>query len=412
MRIGIFGGAFDPPHLGHEKAAVAFLEQARLDRLYVIPSGKPPHKIISGGAEESDRLEMTKRAFLPLSKKISVSDREMQDQGTCYSYLTVERVAKAHPDAEIFLFVGTDQFLVFETWRRFEYILSLCTLCVMDRFEDVSKLSEKKAWLEENFGASVLLLQEKPYILSSTDIRRELGTRGFSESLSPRVNEWIAVRQIYSPPADPVRKELLERGRKLLSPHRFSHTLAVEREAVRIAELLSLSEEDVKDVARAALYHDLAKHMSDEDTLSFLESNGETVTQEDRRIPAVLHGKAAACMAEKDGVLSEDGVFAVRYHTTGRKGMGLKEKILYFADYTEETRTHEACRRMRCDFYANLPKGEKARRLYFDRCVLRVMENTARYLDENGVPCHLLGKEALADLKDRINSLYIGKDFE
>ena len=140
MRIGIFGGAFDPPHRGHEKAVLAFLKRAELDLLYVIPSGKPPHKVISGGAQDEDRLEMSRRAFLPLSEKIRISDSEVKDQGTCYSYLTVERIRGMHPDSEIFLFIGTDQFLAFETWKRFEYILEMqrLTLNGMTHFRHIT----------------------------------------------------------------------------------------------------------------------------------------------------------------------------------------------------------------------------------------------------------------------------------
>lgn len=403
MRIGIFGGAFDPPHLGHERAILAFLEKANLDLLYVIPSGKPPHKVISGGARDDDRLEMARLAFSPLSDKIRISDSEVRDQGTCYSYLTVERVRALHPDSEVFLFIGTDQFLAFETWRKFEYILELCTLCVMDRFEDFSKLNEKKALLQENFGARVLLLREKPYIISSTDIRQELKKHGFSRSLSPAVNEYITEKGIYSVFSDPIRKELVHRAKSELSPHRFSHTLSVERESVRIAKLLSLSAEDVRELSIASLYHDLAKNMSDEELCSFLIYKGELVTDEDRAVPAVLHGRVAACMAKEDGLLSEEGVLAVRYHTTGRAGMGLKEKILYFADFTEETRVHTACRKMRAQFYEKLPEEKNARLQFFDRCVLGVMENVAQYLREKKIPCHSLGEEALKDLKQKID---------
>ncbi len=403
MRVGIFGGAFDPPHRGHEKAVLAFIKNAELDLLYVIPSGKPPHKVISGGASDEDRLEMSRRAFLPLSEKIRISDSEVQDQGTCYSYITVERIREQHPGSEIFLFIGTDQFLAFETWRRFEYVLEMCTLCVMDRFEDFLKLNEKKSWLVENFRARVLLLQEKPYIISSTEVRRELAEWGFSGALSPKVNEWICEKGIYSSHSDPVRTSLLNRAKNTLSPHRFAHTLSVERETVRICKLLEFSEEDTKQMALSALYHDLAKNLSDEEASSFLIGQGEIVTDEDRRIPAVLHGRVAAVFAKKDGLLSDKAVLAVCYHTTGRSGMTTEEKILYFADFIEETREHDSCQKIRAEFYANLPDGKEARLRYFDRFVYRVMENTVYYLEKRKIPCHSLGLEALADLKRKID---------
>ncbi len=401
LRIGIFGGAFDPPHLGHEKAVLAFLEKARLDLLYVIPSGKPPHKLISGGARDEDRLEMSRLSFLPLSDRIRISDSEIKDQGTCYSYITVERVLEMHPDSDLFLFIGTDQFLAFETWRRFEYILKLCTLCVMDRFEDFSKLNEKKARLEENFGARVLLLEEKPYIISSTDIRRQVSEWGFSLSLAPAVNEYIAEKELYCASSDSLRRSILKKAKSTLSPHRFFHTLAVEREAVRIGSHLDLPPEDIREMALAALYHDLAKDLSADEAASYLYIKGEKVTDEDLEIPAVLHGRVAAQMAKEAGVFSAEAIDAICYHTTGRKGMHLKEKILYFADYIEETRTHKACQSAREVFYRNFPDDPSLRLTYFDQQVIKVMENVARHLKENNLPFHSLGEAALADMKQR-----------
>ncbi len=401
MRIGVFGGAFAPPHLGHEKAVMAFLEKADLDLLYVIPSGIPPHKTISAGATDEDRLNMAHLAFSYLSDKIVVSDMELVFKGTCYSFLTLEKLFKKHPGSDLFLFVGTDQFLVFESWRNFESILKTVTLCVMDRYESGDEIKKKKDFLEKNFGAHILLLEEKPYIISSTQIRTELEKFGFSLSLSPAVNEYIAEKGIYASQTDPLRKKLLDRVKEAVSKKRFFHTLSVERETVRLAKLLSFSEEKTKEIALAALYHDLTKEWSLEKSASFLE---EDISQLSKYEP-VLHGKTAAKIAKEEGFLSEEGVNAIAFHTTGRPGMSQMEKVLYFADYIEEKRTAESCKKMRRYFYENLPaeKGEIGD--FLDRCIIKVMENTNLYLEKKNIPVHPLGEQALEDLKNRKESV-------
>ncbi len=402
MRIGVFGGAFAPPHRGHEKASLAFLEKASLDLLYVIPSGIPPHKTISSGATDEDRLEMARLAFSPLSEKIRVSDMEILAKGTCYSYLTLEKIAETHPESEICLFVGTDQFLVFETWRNFEHILKNVTLCVMDRYEDTEALLRKKESLEKDFGARVLLLEEKPYIISSSEIRCEIEKYGFSEALSPAVNEYISLRGIYSSLSDPLRRELLERGKRSISEKRFLHTLSVEREVVRLGKLFSLSETDLREMALAALYHDLAKEWSIEESILFLARNGFGVSKSDEPL---LHGFVASVFAKEDGHISKDAFVAVRFHTTGRSDMSLKEKILYFADYIEEKRENASCKKVRRFFYENLPEGEKERLGHLDTCILMAMEHTENYLRKKNIPVHPLGIVAREDLENRKESI-------
>ena len=390
MRIGVFGGAFAPPHLGHIKAVKAFLEKASLDLLYVIPSGIPPHKVISSGASDMDRLEMTRLAFASLSEKIIVSDMELRAEGTCYSYLTLQKILELHPDSEIFLFVGTDQFLCFETWRNFEHILKTVNLCVMDRYENKEDLLRKKESLEKDFGARVLLLEEKPYIISSTDIREEIETFGFSDALTPEVNEYIAFHEIYSSFSDPVRRELLERAIKSISEKRILHTLSVEREAVRLGRIFSLSEGDLREIALAALYHDLAKDWKDEDCIAYLAQKGFGVSKLDEPI---FHGFVASIFAKEDGHISKDAFLAVRFHTTGCTNMTLMGKILYLADYIEEKRENDSCKKLRAFFYENLPQGKKERLLHLDDCIISAMENTENYLKKKNIPVHPWGSK-------------------
>ncbi len=401
MRVGIFGGAFDPPHRGHEKAAKTFLTSAGLDLLYVIPSGDPPHKALSSGSKGVDRLRMCALSFLPLSEKIRVSDMEICSKEKSYTYLTVEKIKKAHPEDEIFLFVGTDQFLAFETWRNFEKLLASCTLCVMDRFEDREVLLKKKESLEKDFGARCLIFEEKPYIISSTRIREEIGEKGFSVALSPKVNDDILENDLYGSLSCAERKKAVKRARETLSKDRLSHTFSVMRECVLLGEIFSLSEEEKKNLSLAALYHDLTKEWTPEEQKKFLEKRGEKVSEDEISSPAVLHGRSAAILFREEMGPSPEYESAIFYHTTGKKEMTLKEKILFFADFIEETRRHKVCLTMREYFYSHLPEKKEERETFLDHCIIKVLQQTISHLKEKKFPIHPLTAFALEDLKEK-----------
>ncbi len=392
-RIGIFGGAFDPPHRGHEKALLAFLSAVQPEKLYVIPSGTPPHKSLSRGAEDLHRYQMSRLAFESLSEKICVSDLEICSAEVSYTLLTVKKLKEIHPDGEFFLFVGTDQFLSFETWREPQTLLSLCTLCVMDRFSRQDAILAKKRELEDNFSALCLLLDEKPYIMSSTDIRQELKEKGYSFRLSPAVNAFISERGLYGVKEDKERKELLSRLQKELSNKRFQHTLSVEREVAELCCLLGAENE--RELRLAALYHDLTKEKSLAEQISLSEEFGFPLSSEDLQSPAVLHGITASLVAGREGILSHKAVLAIRNHTTGDEEMSLGEKILFFADYIEETRSYDVCRKMRRFFYEEMPEGEDDRRRHLDHCILKVMQETVKHLEENQKPIHPRTKRAV-----------------
>ena len=398
-RIGIFGGAFDPPHKGHEKALLTFLRGADLDLVYVIPSGIPPHKVKSGKSADSDRLEMAKLAFSPISEKIVVSDMEIASPETSYTYLTVEKISASHPEDEIFLFIGTDQLLSFESWRRVEYLFSRCTLCVMDRFDDGSVIRNQISHLEKKYRARFLLLEEKAFIISSTEIREELSEKGFSFGLSPKVNDYIALHGLYLANGILPRNDLILRLCREIGASRLSHTLSVERECVFLSELLGL--ENTKEMSLAALFHDLTKEKSTSEQIRILNEFGVKPSSEDIASPAVLHGMTAALLAEQEGLLSEKGVSAVRFHTTGKENMTVEEMVLYLADYMEETRKHPACIALRKEFYENLPSGFEGRLLHLKKAVYSAMKNTLLYIKEKNMPIHPLTQRALLDLEQK-----------
>ena len=115
-KIGVYGGSFNPPHLGHIQAAKAFQEELGLDKLLLIPAAEPPHKKLPAGSPSGQhRLEMVR---LWAGEGMQVCDLEIARGGTSYTYETVQQLKQQYPDDELILCMGTDMFLSFHTWKQ------------------------------------------------------------------------------------------------------------------------------------------------------------------------------------------------------------------------------------------------------------------------------------------------------
>ena len=201
MKVGIFGGTFNPIHKGHTEAALAFLETVSPDRLLVIPTKVPPHKAIKGEDDPEIRLEMTKRAFAEYpayAGSIEVSDIEIRSEGKSYTYYTLQKI-KAMGYDDIYLYCGTDMLLSFDSWFRFEDILKDCTLAYASRLEKAdASVSEKMEMLRSRYGARILEIPLDPIEISSSEIREmvKMG-KDTSAFLSPAVIGFIEERGLY-----------------------------------------------------------------------------------------------------------------------------------------------------------------------------------------------------------------------
>ena len=132
-RIGIYGGTFNPPHIGHILAASQAIETLKLDKLLLIPDRIAPHKDLpDNSATPEQRLEMLRIAAAGIPK-MEVSSLELDREGPSYTFETVSQLRLRHPQAELFLLMGADMFLSFENWRRAEQIAREVTIAVAYR---------------------------------------------------------------------------------------------------------------------------------------------------------------------------------------------------------------------------------------------------------------------------------------
>lgn len=198
LRVGIYGGAFSPIHNGHVAAAKAFMEQMWLDVLFVIPTGISPHKQMSTGASDRDRLEMCKMAFEGVEGVI-VSDMEIRRQGTSYTVDTLR--ALTAPDRRLFLLCGTDMILSLDTWREPDEIFKLAYPVYIRREEDESlddALVKKVTEYRNKYGKNVVRIQAPAVCVSSSQVRALIANGADYSSLVPgKVAEYIKEKELY-----------------------------------------------------------------------------------------------------------------------------------------------------------------------------------------------------------------------
>lgn len=182
MRIGILGGSFDPPHMGHLYLGRQFAESLRLDRVLVTPAKVPPHKADKRLAPDRDRLEMCRLTFT--EPYFEISDLEMRLPGKSYTVHTLAALKKLYPADALFLLVGSDMLLYFDQWYRWQEILSMCTLCAFSRAADES-FSVLQAYNNAVLGGRAVIKNIAPLQISSTEIRAKLAAGASVRGLLP-----------------------------------------------------------------------------------------------------------------------------------------------------------------------------------------------------------------------------------
>lgn len=132
MRLGILGGTFDPPHLGHLAVAQDACTRLGLDRVSFVPAAQPPHKLDAVRTPPALRMEMT-RAAIAGDERFDALDIELERDGPSYTADTMRVLAGRMPETELFLLLGTDQFRELASWREPEVIAAIATLVVVPR---------------------------------------------------------------------------------------------------------------------------------------------------------------------------------------------------------------------------------------------------------------------------------------
>ena len=202
-RIGLYGGTFSPPHMGHVRAAEAFLSRFRLDMLYIMPAYVPPHKAISNGDIPAHRLNMARIAFRSLTDggHAVVSELEISRQGKSYTADTLAELyglCGIKGRHGIYMLTGDDMFTTLDTWRRPEEIFDRAHIVYVSRGGSEELCLLKRAEYEARFGAVVDRLDIEPLPVSATELRRAIAEgRDTAGLLLPEVLEYIEKEGLY-----------------------------------------------------------------------------------------------------------------------------------------------------------------------------------------------------------------------
>jgi nicotinate-nucleotide adenylyltransferase len=132
MKIGLYGGSFNPPHIGHLILAEMIHEALNLDLVLFVPSAIPPHKDDDSMLAAEERLRLTELAVAG-NERFGVSDVEIRRGGTSYTVDTVDEIGRIHPRALLWLIVGTDNLVSFHRWKEYAAILERCRLVALNR---------------------------------------------------------------------------------------------------------------------------------------------------------------------------------------------------------------------------------------------------------------------------------------
>jgi nicotinate-nucleotide adenylyltransferase len=197
LRVGILGGAFNPPHLGHLVCAQEAMSQLELDRVVFIPVGEAPHREIPSDPGPEARLEMMRLAVAD-DERFETSRIEMDREGPSYTADTLEELAKESPDDELFLILGGDQAAALATWHEPEKVMERATVAVFERVHwGRNAIVIKIGRLP---GAERVRYLEMPLLqVSSSAIRRRVSEDLPIRYLVPdRVAEYIRENNLYA----------------------------------------------------------------------------------------------------------------------------------------------------------------------------------------------------------------------
>lgn len=333
MKIGIFGGSFDPIHNEHINMALASKQELGLDRLYIVPAKVSPFKKTLKVTSPNARLEMIKLAFQDTDA--IVSDYELTKQGDSYTYETVLQFKKFFPKDTLYLIIGGDSLVKFKDWKNPDIITKNAEIVVVERSGDYISYEAEAKSFKKRFGKNFIKLNHVGGTVSATKVRLYSSLRLPLDGLVPKaVEEYIYKNGIFE--GNPYLSYLQD----VMTPDRMRHTANVVTTAIKKANQEGMNTDKV---IIASILHDVAKNI-DPDTVEGFTYKG---------IPKqVVHAYLGAHVMEtRLGITDRDILDAVRYHTTAKAPMTKLGKLIFSADMVEESRNYDGVERLREIFY-------------------------------------------------------------
>ena len=200
MRVGIFGGTFDPPHIGHINMCRIFLDKLSLDKLYVIPANIPPHKIIKSNTFANQRYEMAKLAFSCISNRVEISDIEIKREGKSYTADTLKTFVEQGYD-DLYFLCGTDMLLTLDKWYNPNAIFESATIVCIRRENEKENdilIQEKIDLYRQKYNGKVKLLNVDAIEISSSEVRSAIKNgENISSYITDEIYNYIKSNNLY-----------------------------------------------------------------------------------------------------------------------------------------------------------------------------------------------------------------------
>lgn len=383
MRLAIMGGTLDPVHNGHLEIAREVRKRCRLDGIMLLPAGDPPHK--RRRTDRMDRLAMAKLAAQH-QPDMSVSDIEVMREGTTFTVDTLTELHRVQPEVEWFYIIGADTVNVLDKWRNFETVAGLCEFIAVGRpGYEAGVVMASAERLREQFGAKIHFLDVSGPDISSTQVRERAALNLPLDGLVPdEVAAYIRDRGLYL--CDYSWDDLEQKLKGMIKPSRFRHTMGVAETAVHLAELWG---EDPQRARLAAMLHDCAKSMSNEDMIALILDAGLDVDEDELALHPVIHAPAGAVVAQREfGVKDPQILSAIRNHTLGGPGMTDLDRLIYIADFIEPNRKS----------FPGLDDVRKLAETDLHKSVARCAELTSEYALSQGGKTHIRSEQMLNEL--------------
>lgn len=390
VKVALYGGTFNPPHIGHIKAFECFCEEINPDIVWVMPASVPPHKEISAGDVPCHRYNMARLAFSGIFENTKISALELSRKGKSYSIDTVNELIKMYGCEKIYMYIGSDMLFYFEKWKDFEKLFEKCVIVTAARCEEdkeaIIKICES---YREKYSCEYIILPLIPVNISSTDLRENEESR--NKYLTDEIRSYIIKNDIYGKKDDTgdiTSEEVISEIRKKLplfvDEKRLEHIISVEKTAILMAEkflpLYGYGFEYLNDISAASLLHDITKNKDDKWQEEYLK----TRMAESRFLShrAVYHSWSGAYFALENFFANPRVFRAVYNHTTADADMDIFEKIIYLADFIEPTRKYESCVLLREKFKAmcDNAKSDDELKKALDTIILESLEGTLSHL--------------------------------
>jgi len=360
VKLGIFGGSFNPVHYGHFFLADTAISMLKLDRVVIVPAFRSPFKIEAEGMEggANDRLEMLAAAVAGDSR-IAIDDCEIRRGGVSYTVDTIEDIiARYMPDGKPSLIIGDDLAADFPKWRDSNKIMELADIVVVRRKKPA--FGDAKVNL---YPFAHTLLDNDIMDISSQMIRHKIKNGMDWRSLVPAgARVIIEDRRLYGyngieqnsnvPFAEDkeISQEVIllveEEARRTLTTERFLHS---RNTALLAHDLCRRFGINPMAGYLAGIAHDLSKQTDSKILLRLAKEDGLPVTELEKEKPNLLHGRAAAVLLKEHFCIHNNDVLeAVAFHTSGKENMSPLAKVIYIADKAEVSRNIDPALRRMC----------------------------------------------------------------